>query len=406
MRFRILLFFIIASGISTAQELNTIKPDIKALRFLPENENKVMALLSLSVQYQYHDNDTALIMARKALTLSTKIGDKRGETEALFRIGEAYLILNHLEKSLLYLNKSLKKGQPINATYWEARSYRYIASIQHRQTDRPSLNKSIQLVNKALNFFITTKDSSNIAQSYAQISSLWKSEAQLDSALFYIHKAIAINIKRNNFRNLGNNYRYLANLYLTNNNIDEAEYYCKKSIKLQHTYGVQSEFVATYHIFGKISLKQKKYSQAISYLQKAISIARQIKNLRHLPSLYKDLSFVQESLGQHKIALDSYTKFIHLQDSIQYKDEQILLKKQKGELELVQLKNINLALQAQKKEQSSSNKKRKILIIILTIALIIFVLLIINTLRKRKIILQIAKEEKKLANQLIANEIR
>ena len=140
--FRILIFILLFSGSSTAHQGNILND----IYNLPNDTNKVIALLNLCTKYYDISHETSLILAKKSLSLSKEIQYKRGEVESLFRIGNDFFFLNNQKKAILYFEKAIIKAEIINAQYWIARSYRQIASVKIANED---YNDAIILNRKA-----------------------------------------------------------------------------------------------------------------------------------------------------------------------------------------------------------------------------------------------------------------
>ena len=403
MIFRILILFIFCAFISNAQVASIKTHDIEEAYTLPDDTNKVIKLLSLCTEYYDINNDSSLILANKALALSEKIKYKRGEVESLFRIGNDYFFLNHQQKAIHYFEQTIIKAEIISAQYWVARSYRQIASIK---IANGNYDEAIILNNKGLKIHLSMSDSSNLSQCYNRLGFIYMKSNKSDSAFIYIQKAININIRTNNLRALARSYRNLASLHMTNKDLESSEYYFKKTLSLQKENSKKHEILVTDYKYAQLLIQQKNYKEAIQHLNHGIKLARKIKLLKNLPNYYKELSLAKELAGNHKEAIKYYKQFLHLNDSIQFKEEQIQLSRKTTELELLQLKNLNLVLQQEKEARFTSNDNREKLTLFLVIILIILVFLILKAIRKKDLILEISNKEKILSQKLIAKNIR
>jgi len=403
MIFRILILFMFISAVSVAQNTKAEKPNILATYSLADDTNKVIALLSLSTQYYNISHDTSATLAKKALEIAKDIDYPRGETEALFRVGNNYLYNKHWNKSIIYFSACIEKGKELNFLYWTARSYRKIASIQFSKNKFIEAN---QLERKAINIHIAQDDSANIAQCYNQFSIFHKKQGEIDSAYYYTNQAIKIELLQKDKRALGRSYRNLAGIYLFEKKIKKAEQYYQKTLEIQAIYANKHNLINSYNQFGELYLQQEKYTLAITYFKKGIAIAEEIKLPRELPLFYKNLSLAEELSGKHKQAIATYLKYIEINDSLQYKKDLVIFLKKQSDLELLKLQNTTLSLQQEKENRFISSKNKKNLTIILIIGIISLVFLIINTLKKQNIIEEIVEKENALKEQLTATNIR
>ena len=399
-----LTFLLLLLGLTTlATEKDDFSLIVKNTFALTNDTNKVIDLLFLSSKYYEISHETAVKCANEALIVALQIEDKRGETEALFRIGDNYLFVNNLEKSLYYFRESIDKGKACSALYWIARSYRKIASIQYT---KKNYSDAYTYERKAINIHISRKDSSNIAQCYNQFAVFMLQKHAIDSAFFYVQKAIEIEIKLNDKRALARCYRILAGVHLKTNNLEEAKNYLTQTLSLQKIYSNKSELIRTNNKFGELYIQEKKYDHAIRYLEESIRLSEEIKRLRGTPSLYKNIAFAKELSGDFKGAYKDYSRFSILSDSLQYKDEQIAIREIELENNLIQEQYAKLELEQQKEDQFISNSNRQKFSFFLIIALIGLVLLIINALKKKGLLIKISEKELEMKNQIIANDIK
>lgn len=377
--------------------------DFNAVYNLPNDTNKVISLLSLCTQYYDISHDTSLIISKKALEISKEIEYKRGEVESLFRIGNEYFFINNQLKAIDYFNQTIEKAKIINAQYWIARSYRQKASINVANNE---FYKAVLLNKKALKIHISMNDSANQSQCYSRIGVYYMSTNNFDSSYIYIKKATNINNTLNDKRALARSFRNLANLYLEYEDLDSSEFYFIKALNLQKKYAKKHELIYTYRKYAELLTLQEKYPEAIIYFNKAISISKEILFLKGLPNIYKKRSSAEEKAGLYKSSYNSYVKYIQLNDSLQYKQDQIELKRKQGELEVIKLKNTTLSLKQLKEDHLISNKNRQKLTIILIIALIVLILLIFNSFKKQDLLKEISAKEQLITKKLIDSDIR
>ena len=399
---RLLLSFIILSGTCLAQE-NKTSINTKAVYTLEDDTNKVNKLLALCVSYYDINHDSSLSIANKALALAEKIQYKRGEVESLFRIGNDYFFLNHQDKAIYYFELTITKAELIKSRYWIARSYRQIASIYIAKGNHA---EAVILNRKALNIHRSMSDSANVSQCFNRIGLFFMNRNIFDSSLIYIQKAIDINIQLDNNRALGRTYRNLANLYMAQGKLENAENYYKRAFFLQKEYAKKHEIIYTAYKYAQLLIKKKEYQEAIEHLNNGIKLSHNIQLLKNLPALYQELSLAKELSENYMGALEDYNTFITLNDSLQFKEEQLLLKIKKEELLLLESKKSIILLEQQKENQFINNENREKLTIILIIVLIVLALLIIKAIKKKDLIIEIANTDQILASKLITKNIR
>ena len=434
MIFRVLILILLLASTALAQE-EKLPKNIKEVYALSDDTNKVISLLSLCTYYYDISNDSSLLLAYKAFDISKKINYKRGEVESLFRIGNNYYFLNRQQKAVQYFNQSIEKAKPINAQYWIARSYRQIASIN---IANKKCSEALHLNRKALRIHASMSDSANISQCYNRIGFLHQKRNNLDSAFNYVRKAIDINIKTNDLRALARSYRNLANLHLIDNDLATAEKYYQKTLTLQKKHSKTHEIISTDFKYAQLLMQQKKYHESIQHLEQGIKMAESIKLLKNLPAFYQNLSLANELSKNYKEAIINYEKYMALHDSLQFKEEQVLIKRQKTDAEhgvkpqtvesikhakaanvpiVVAINKCDLPeadpqkiknqlLEQEKEDRFISNDRRQTLTLFLIIILVVLILLIINSIHKQDLLKEIVDKEKLITKKLIAWGIR
>lgn len=129
-----------------------------------------------------------------------------------------------------------------------------------------------------------------------------------DSSLYYLHKAIY------HYKN-PNSFICLANNYIENKtHLDSAKYYLEhsenilKNIKYKNNYSLSVLF----YTYGNLFITEKKYTKAINYLEKSLSLAANEKNRQHLLNIYNALANAYTKTGnldKEKKNLEDYKKF-------------------------------------------------------------------------------------------------
>lgn len=111
-------------------------------------------------------------------------------------------------------------------------------------------------------------------------------------------------------------YNNIAQVYVKRRELDKALFYVSKGIALAKKYRQPLSLTYSYTWLSQIYLYQNNYAQSTAYLEEAIKIARQIKNPFREMELSDYLSESLRTAGEYKRALDAYTRYSEIRDSI------------------------------------------------------------------------------------------
>ncbi len=259
------------------------------------------------------DLDNALIYHMRAYEIRKKTKDKKGEAVALNNIGIVYNYKGDIVSSIDYYQKSLKLKEEIGDMPGVAAAYSNLGQIYSNE----ALNE------KALSYFLASlriRDSLNdkrgLEDSYLKIASYYGNTHQYEQAIDYTLKSIVYSKSLNHKKILANNYENLALSYREINQLDSAEKYYKLSMELRVVMQDIEGLGDAYSGLGMVRLKQKKFGEAITYCNKALSYAEE----SGFPEVEEDacncLTKAYEGAGDFRNALLFLHRSNTLKDSI------------------------------------------------------------------------------------------
>lgn len=159
---------------------------------------------------------------------------------------------------------------------------------------------------KALALNSITKNSENLKLNYNLLGNYYLLKSQLDSANKYYLKILEISLIDSSITWLSLSHLSLGHIELERGNYDEALILLGESIKLSSLNEYNSDkhmamrhMAYIYYLQGRLTLAKEYIEQAIEYFLKS-------KEKDILNDCYKILSFINESAGDYKSALDSY----------------------------------------------------------------------------------------------------
>ncbi len=144
----------------------------------------------------------------------------------------------------------------------------------------------------------------------------YKMKKDYTRAIDNYQQALTVCTRLNAFDDEVKIYGELAQTYLETWDLKKATDYADSSLSLaetQHYIGLLSKCNAT---LGKIYVRQEKYDVAISYLQKALSIAQQLHDLDDQKDAWEGLYNAYNKSGQYQLALNANNYYYAIRDSV------------------------------------------------------------------------------------------
>jgi signal transduction histidine kinase/predicted negative regulator of RcsB-dependent stress response len=349
-----LLFF---SLCLSAQQKPAIDSMRAALVKLREDSTKVNAMNRLSLAYVKIDSVKGFSYARQALALSEKLQWQDGIAKSNFTIGKNYdanfsygKAIDHFQKALgqtknkrllskintaiggVYFNQAeyskalasyhsaLRIDEAANDKMGVAEVSMNIASIYYSIKNYP---KAVSYINKSLDQ--KTEDQGFLAMLNRNIAVIYNNMGQTQKALDYFEKSLSFYQSTKDNPATASVLSDIALTYYDLEDYQKAIDYSKRALSVP-VVGVPDKVNISFS-FGIIGdsyiqkAKEQKNSavlldSAITYLNKAITLHRELDNIRGLYDDYTSLTEAQQLQGDFKKALETYQTSITYKDSI------------------------------------------------------------------------------------------
>ena len=123
-----ILLVVMCNGMATAQT-RAVDSLIHALKAMPKDSNYVLALIDLSLEYQYTNKDEALLTAEQAKQLSRDIGYSEGEAMAYNSAAWTYVLMNDPVKAIEHYLHCLRIYEELEDQDGVACSYSNIGGV-------------------------------------------------------------------------------------------------------------------------------------------------------------------------------------------------------------------------------------------------------------------------------------
>jgi tetratricopeptide (TPR) repeat protein len=306
----------------------------------------------------YYYNVTDYILSEKSLLKSADLYEelklRKPLSVNLNYLGIVQKYLGKLEKASASHLKSLKLKEELNITGFQLMaSY---ANLGVLQWELGNLDISTEYYLKAEQICLQEGLTRPLQMMRGNLASNYQDAKEYDKALTQYKVVLAHWESVDDKRLIAKGLNSIGSLYFDLDSLKLSKDYYTKSLNISREFGEPQMVGLTTRNLGKISMKEKKYSQALDYFLEATQISQKTgTNTRNVGD-YLNISEAYAALGQYKRAYEN--REIHFQkyDSV-FKKEKI---EQINELDVqyrIEKKEAEIALQQE--EIKTLNKKSR-----------------------------------------------
>ncbi len=300
-----------------------------------QDEKEIIDAYNKGVQLLNSDTKAAIASFQKCISLADnaeELSEKGEETKKLAQdqIPKLYYKLavesykkRDFQGAIDYFEKTKKYGKKYGNIALAQKSERLIPKLYYAWGKQEFVKKNYEDALKIFDQGLAINP--DLASAYLGKALVYDKLKQEDKMIEAANKAIEVAQKIHDQKTLNNAKKFMRNytynhavIAIQNNKMDEAEKYLLESVK----YGNNSPDV--YYELGKIYNKKGKYTEAIQYLQKALSLdqGNDVVKARYYYSLGK----VYENLDKKAEACAAFRKALHppYEESAKYEMQQVL----------------------------------------------------------------------------------
>ncbi len=327
---------------------------------------------TLGVNYKsLSDYPNALDNYLKSLKINEALNNKVNIARNTANIGNVYRELKNYKMALEYFNRSLKANEDLNRKFGITNNLSDMA-IVHSEMKNNGL--ALEYLNRALAISEEINDREGVAIILGNIGNVYSSTRSYDKGIEFFNRSLALNDSLGRKIGVAVNYTNLANIYYEVATDTTGKAWDSKIIPAD---------------------KNANLDRAILNHTKAIVIFSELSAQEDLSAAYKSLSETYFKKKDYKNAMEAYTRYTSLKDSIYSNDNKVKLANltaQRAELEKQQ--QIKLTAVSQKKRREET-----ILFAVAIALLSVFTAFVIKERRKSdKLLLNILPE--KVAKEL------
>ncbi len=379
------------------------------------------------VYNRFKDGDSSIYSFKKSAEFRKLINDSTGIGVAYHNTGFIFWQNTQYDSAIVYFEKALeiRKNLPnkdhlsstLNnlgtiyyqwAIYDEALMYYFQALTLNKELDIPN-NIAINLVNiglayketaksdeaikyfiESLPFALKSDELNTVGYAYNSLGSAYLGVHQ-DSSIYYFNKSL--NIYRESkykggeiiaLKGIGQNYIYASDF-------DNAREYFYQILRIAEEENIPLRIAEANKFLGDIYLKENNYSKAKKYFEDCLDLSQKHSLKSLMSDSYKNLSIINENLGDNDSALYALKQYEKLYSEINNEDIQRRIDDLKNKFEFEKYQR---ALQAQQYENEKQGLYLAGALILLVLAVMsAFVLLNINKKRKKNNLLLRNKNE-------------
>ncbi len=258
----------------------------------------------------------ALDFQKKALKVSEEIGYKRGIIWSTMGIGIIYHQQGNYPEALKNYFAALKIGEEIGDKRSIAGSYNNIGTVYREQGDYTEALKNFIACLKIKQEIGDKGDKKGIAGAYNNIGTVYFDQGNYPEALKNHLASLKIVEEIGNKQGAASSYINIGNVYKLQGNYPEAWKNYFTSSKIAEGIGDKIAMATSYNAIGGVYTTQNKYHDAYVYLNKALSLSKEIGSVDNINAVYDNLTTLDSAQGNFKQALEHHKLYIATRDSL------------------------------------------------------------------------------------------
>lgn len=257
--------------------------------------------------------DSSLIYFNECLTLSEKINDKNGYTDALYNIGKAYNHYGNIPKALELLTKSLKLAEESGLNEQSSRILISLGLTFHKQGD---LIKALEYYQKAYKLQRANNDIRGSAYSLTNLAGIYLDKKDYNNSLKYFSESMNLFLKVGDYSGYLNSKRNTAKIFILTKDYNQAIKICKDIINDPKINLYKPMLSRTYDMLGRAYIESTNFKEAFNSSLAALKIGEELNNPELIRNSNRQLFELYKKFGDYNSALKSYEIYIELRDSL------------------------------------------------------------------------------------------
>ena len=316
--FSIVICLLLLAFASQAQSFAFRDSLLNQLKTLPNDTNRVIALIELGFEYRHTKPDQTYLLGQQAYELSRTLNYASGEARALNTMAAAFKFLGDYAKSLKMYNQAKELNMKIRDTDRVAVILNNTADLYIQQGEwqkaLATMRECFAIYQTVSKPIVSSKSVylSNIAECYYNLN-------QMDSAIECLNEALPL-AKMQKESILATIYYLLGDVALAQNNSQQAHAFYQQSIGVAMHENRYSDMYEGYYRMSKLFQKTNQSDSTFYYAKLALSFAQKGINANGILKSSQNLSILYEGKNDSE-ALYYYKIAITAKDSLYSQDK-------------------------------------------------------------------------------------
>jgi signal transduction histidine kinase/Tfp pilus assembly protein PilF len=270
-----------------------------------EDTVKVRLLSDLSFCYHAINPDTAIILAKQALQLATRLKYAKGQASAYNYWSIASYIKGETNKAIYLNRQALALHKIIGDKHGEASALNNMAIIFHNEG---KLDSALRYYQQSLAIANQIDDKLGIGNGLNNIGNLYTDKGDYSIALERIYEGLKIREELHDSFRIGNSYNNIAGVYYLLKKYEEAKLNAKKAYDIQILIGDKDGEAQSIIVMGLVFNELGLYDSAIVCFNKVLKIAQELDNINTEGVALTNLGEVANKLKDANKAIHYYEK--------------------------------------------------------------------------------------------------
>lgn len=301
-----LLFFFFCLNLS-AQEKRS-KEIEKELAAIPNEDTvKVRLLSDLSFCYHAINPDTAIVLAKQALKLATRLKYPKGQASAYNYWSIAAYIKGETNRAIYLNRQALALHKIIGDKQGEASALNNMAIIFHNEG---KLDLALRYYQQSLSIAKQINDKLSMGNGLNNIGNLFTDKGDYSIALEHIYEGLKIREELHDSLRIGNSYNNIAGVYYLLKKYTEAKLNARKAYDIQILIGDKDGEAQSIIVMGLVYNELGQYDSAIVCFNKVQKIAKELGNISTEGVALTNLGEVANKLKHADKAIQYYQKAV------------------------------------------------------------------------------------------------
>ena len=380
-----------------------------------ENDStRIETLIRWSAFYGPGESEQSLQKLNKALDLAIRSQQVRMQGKVIEEMGIVFSNNNNPDSSIYYYDIALQRYLSIGDSTGASKACYKIGRVYFYSSD---FEKALEFFKRADTYNDNTRNPSLVSQATSKmaIGVVYEEIDSLQLAIYYQELALKIKRENNLEIHIPVSLNNLAVLHGKTGNIGKARALLNESIEISERIGEYKALAFAQLTLGNLLMQEKRYPEAVSMMQKAISFWELSNSLRDLQEGYRSLYNAYKNIGDDSEALYYLEKTTSIKDSIYSEDRLLSMQefdsKFKSREKEMTIQNQKLQIEKEVREKELAEEQKTMqfylfssIIILLLLNGVYLVYIYLRKRRDQKLIL-IQKLELEEKNSEIVNSI-